>query len=167
MKRKAIISILLGLNSLVGLNNSYADSAFDPQTVTLNVPEVALFDVETKTILVPATEPGQGFSGISRNTRFAITSNVEGANTRVLNARIDQILSGIDFKVLVFPAVGTYLGQISLSTTDQAVLMNIGNAIVDFGNALSLINYTLSPQAGTPPQVDTIVNVTYTLTDDA
>ncbi len=171
MKQRVIFVCLLA-SSLVWLNTGYADSATDPQSVTLTVPEVALFAVENDLTItaVPPTQAGQNFTAAAQNVHFAITSNVEGAKTRVLNAKIDQILSGMDLEVTVFPAVGVIVGTIALTDTDTVVLNGIGNEMTDFTSPLSLINYELVPTPGanaTLPYGDTVVQVTYTLEDDS
>ncbi len=170
MKKKAILLNLLGFVSLIGLNNSYADTATDPQSVILTVPEVTLFNVKTNLSvnLAPPTQAGQSFTQPGSGAiSYAITSNIATGKTRVLNAKIDQDLDGIVLKVSAFALPGsTSLGYVSLSTTDQPILIEISNILAGFDEPLSTIFYRIEPQQMLP-YGSTIVNVTYTLADDA
>ncbi len=171
MKRNLIKVVVWIFLSTLAITESFAGSDTATQMVELSIQEVALFDIkkDLTMILVPPTQAGQNFTQVSQNTRFAITSNVEEGRTRILNVRMDQNLIGMDLKVIVFPAIGNYVGEISLSTADQAVLTGIGNGVVNF-SGFGIISYTLKPNPSanaTLPYGDTIVNVTYTLMDDA
>lgn len=163
------------LSSVLCLNTaSYADSANDSHDVTVEVPEVALIDIKDNLTIAlePPTEAGQNFvTPAAENTPFAITSNVAAGKTRILKVRGDKTLSGMDLKLFInLPNVGT--GTLaSLSTSDQNLLSNIGNVVqpmVSFPMG-GFITYQVEPKPGTNttlPHGNTVVNVTYTLSDD-
>lgn len=107
---------------------AFADTATDTQTLTLQVPLVALIDVQdispSFTFNAP-TEAGEGFSGgltATDNTpTIDISSNDSGMKLKVSVSNNDLQTVGVSLQVMAMNPVCPSFGSATLTTTPQTL----------------------------------------------
>ncbi len=166
------------------------DTETDNHTVGFTIPDFAILDIEEAankniTLILSETnlEAGSIFDFSATDATLwlnytAFAPKVSGSwETREVNVKIDELVPGLDLKVLVGAATGGIgtLGSsqasasaVTLTTTDQAVITGIGSCYTGNGTSkghnltysLAVNNYSLI-EAGTKS-----VTVTYTIADE-
>ncbi|MDX1666209.1 MAG: hypothetical protein R3350_03220, partial [Saprospiraceae bacterium] len=170
-----------------------ADTNTDAHTVQINIPEVALLDIEpggsTSITLAPTapTEAGEAldFSGANDNSLWLNYSSIVGSTTepsRKVTAAITTgtVPSGMLVKVTAGAdagggagTVGTPAGELTLSSTAQDLITGVGSCYTGNGDGAGHnLTYALAldPTAGSYANIDfdeaTTLTITYTLTDN-
>lgn len=164
----------------------------DAHTVTINIPEVALLDIEpaasTSITLAPTAPTEEGdpvdFSGATNNSLWLNYSSIIGSTTeatRKVTVKMSGTLpGGVDLKVLA----GSYSGSgdgtfgtpagsaVTLSTSDADLITGIGSCYTgDGANSGNQLTYTLELKADSYEDLDfdetaSNITVTYTLTNN-
>jgi hypothetical protein len=186
MKNLAVITLTaLFLTSTI---NIFADDTKGAHSVSINIPEVALLDLEggTAVVLEPTapTEAGDAFTftnATDQSTWVNYSSIVASGNTRTVSAAITTgtVPTGLALKVTAANAVaangkgrlGTAQGQITLSATAQSIITGIGSCYTGNGqNSGSNLTYALeltsTDNYDELVQANTSITITYTLTED-
>ena len=175
--------ILFGLNVVV---KAQADDKDDTHGLTIEMPEVALLDLESATArnftmtFTPPTEAGLSISNPIPDSRMWLNySSIKSVAdpTRTVLVKINSNISGgIAFSVFAMSPVGgigavaTMPGIASLSNADFPLLTGIGSCYTGsgVGSGHNLIyNVTYSPGSyGDIRATNQAFTVTYTLTDN-
>jgi hypothetical protein len=186
MKNLAVITVAtLILTSTI---NSFAqDNNQGAHSVSINIPEVALLDLEggSSITLAPTapTEAGAAFdfSSATNNTIWVnYSSIVASGKTRKVNAAITSgaVPAGLQLKVTAGSYAGTGKGttgtaasQVTLSATAQDVVTGIGSCYTGNGasnghNLTYALSLTSADSYNLLTQANTTITVTYTITDD-
>lgn len=186
MRKLSLLVSILGLS--IG---AYAqDSKTDNHTITVNIPEVALLDIETAgtrnfTIDFEApTEAGLALKTMSNNTDLWLNWSsivTDGAGTdpsRAIKVKMNATITGLDIKVQPGSITsdgegtkGTIVGSaLTLSTTDQDLVTAIGSCYTGSGSSKgSNLTYSFAPTSGgyaDLKKTNTTLTITYTLTDN-
>ena len=184
MKTLAVIT-LTGL--IFASANVFAqDNNNDSHNISINIPEVALLDLEggSSITLAPTapTEAGDAldFSNATDNSTWVnYSSIVPSGTTRDVTAAITSgtVPSGLVLKVTAGSysgsgkgTTGTSAGQVTLSSTAQNVISGIGSSYTgdgqDNGHNLSyVLELTSADDYGQLVKDNTSITVTYTITD--
>jgi hypothetical protein len=120
--------------------------------------------------LTPPTEAGSNFENASTSSSvFAITSNVQGTKKRTLKASVNQLLNGTDFGVTLFIPSPFITGATTFNAvnTEYMIIPNFQNIV-----ALGTLIYSVTPNDdlgpnGILPHGNTVITVTYTLSEDS
>lgn len=168
---------------ILGLSTAYsqADNETDSHNITLAVPQIALLDIESASAidisvtLVAPEEAGDPMASQTDNSLWLnVTSIVNSGASNSISASIDQVVPGLDVKVVAATYAGSgngYWGtpnsEFALSTSDQTLVNGITSGYTGdgAGNGYQL-TYTVDPdetafdalEASSPSLV-----VTYTL----
>lgn len=169
---------ILGLTKL-----SYGDNGTDNHQVSVTIPSLAIMDIEytgaSKNIsmaLVAPTEAGLGLADATDNSiwlNYSAIKILSGTNYAV-SAKLDNPIAGVDLKVQAAAAasgsvgtVGTALGQITLTSSDQPLINAIGSCYTGNGNTKGhQLTYTLTPNGSYSSIIEktaTAITVTYTI----
>lgn len=181
---KKITLIALAFAALFIANTSNAqDGLTATHLIAYTVPKVALVDIEGGTTisltLVPPTEAGLGMDMSATNSSLWMnySSTTANASTNTVSVKTNSTLPGVALKVLASSdagggdgTVGTPSSIITLSTSDQTIISDIGTCYTGDGTskghnltyslattAYNLIKYTATPAS---------VTVTYTITNN-
>ena len=189
--KKAFHSIALATLVLIGFNHLNAqDTNSDAHTLTVNIPEVALLDIEggTAVTLNPAapTEAGEpiDFTAETDNTLWLNYSSIIGDapdNSRTVKANLAGTMpTGSNLIVTVGSATntgagnkGTSAGAVTLAAvaTDYTVISGIGSCYTGNGaNNGHNLTYSLTENSANYGSLnfstDYLVTITYTLSDN-
>ncbi|WP_312078850.1 hypothetical protein [Chryseobacterium sp.] len=152
------------------------------RTVNINLPTVALVDVEPKGTLTfqfgAPTEAGEKITNPAPNTTkwinytSAITSN---GVSRKITASVNQTIPGINIRIQADAAsgagsgtLGTPMSQVTLTTNAKTIINGIGGAYTGIGpsNGHKLtITLNTSSYATLQATTNTPVVITYTITE--
>lgn len=189
MKKSVLITLAIVISTVI---NSSAivkpgDTNEDSHSVSVNIPEVALLDLEgTTAITLTPTSPAEAgdpfdfSSAFNKSIWVNYSSVVKEGKSRTVTAAITtgSVPAGLNLKVTAGTYTGTGNGtlgkpsaKITLSETAQKVITNIGSCYTENGSGkghnltyeLELISdskYNELVEGNTP------VTITYTLTDD-
>jgi hypothetical protein len=181
---KKITLIAIAFATLFISNAANAqDGLTETHTISYEVPKVALVDVEggasISLELVAPEEAGEGMDISATNSDLWLnySSTTANAGVNTVSVKSDVTLPGIALKVLAGSdnaagagAVGTPESIITLTTSDQVIIDDIGTCYTGTGTskghnltyslattAYNLIKYTASP---------TSITITYTITNN-
>lgn len=157
------LSIILGLSLNMVL---HADTASTTQNLIINIPVVALLDLQNLApafTLTPPNNAGEGFSVISANNQSNIAISSNNANTKLL-ARIDQNLSSYGFSLhLSGIGLGSCYTNLILNTVDQS-FCNVGKIQTTTGAVTIDLDTSSGNQIAAHGSYT--LEVIYTLTND-
>lgn len=181
---KKITLIALTIAALFISNTSSAqDGLTATHLIAYTVPKVALVDIEGPSsislTLVPPTEAGLGMDMSATNSSLWMnySSTTASSATNTVSVKSSITLPGVDLKVLASTdagggdgTVGSPSSIVTLSTTDQNIITNIGTCYTGDGvnkghnltyslatTAYNLIKFTATPAS---------ITVTYTITNN-
>jgi hypothetical protein len=170
MKLKVVTRLGLASCLCVSSFNIFAASDTDTQTLSINVPLIALIDVEetspTITVVAP-TNAGEGFDGSStstdKNPKIAISSNNTDAK---LNVKIDTDLSPFGFTLELTELsgeLGSCIDGLRLTTTNKQ-LCDIG--LRQTSNGQVLIKASMDTVNTMIPYGSYTTNIVYTISEN-
>lgn len=180
IKITLITILLIGQNNYAQDNN---DTTSDFHTITVEVPQFAIIDIEldaTTNIDMNFTKPLEAGLPIiapidDSSLWLNYSSIVSSGNTNSITTKINDLIPGIDVNVTAgsanggFGTLGTPTSTVTLSTSDQSVINDIGSAYTEDGiNKGHNLTYNIV-STGTYGNIvaDThIVTVTYTITEN-
>ncbi len=152
------------------------------RSVAVTLPVVTLMDIEPAGAIslnyTTPTEAGNAVTVPTSNTTKWVnytSAIVSGGITRRITASINQVLPGIDIKILAAAAsgsgggtLGTPAAQITLTTTARTIISGIGGAFtgngINNGHRLT-ISLTTNTYANLSARTNTPVVITYTITE--
>lgn len=186
-KRYTLLSFMFAA-TLAGFSGRAVaqDTDTDDHTITVEVPVVALLDIEaatstnfTATFTKPASdEAGNKIVAPSANTSLWLnyTSIQAGTTTKKVNVIADVLAPGVDIHVVAAAAAGgagakgTPTAGFNLSTSNQELISNIGSAYTASGPTSGhQLTYTFAAADANYANLrsgSTVVTVTYTLADN-
>ena len=186
MKKTLLITVIAFFASALNLV-VLADSNEGSHSISIEIPEVALLDLEgTTSITLAPTEPTEAgealdFSTATDNNVWVnYSSIVATGNTRTVTAAITSgsVPTGMNLKVTAGSFSGSGKGthgssasQITLSGSEQNVITGIGSCYTGNGSSNGH-NLTYQLDLVAPEnyadlvQANTSITVTYTLTED-
>ncbi|GAA5102891.1 hypothetical protein GCM10023210_44300 [Chryseobacterium ginsengisoli] len=152
------------------------------RSIAVTLPVVTLMDIEPTGAIslnyTAPTEAGNAVTAPAANTTKWInyTSAIAPAGlTRRITASINQVIPGVDIKILAAAAsgsgggtLGTPSAQVTLTTTAQTIITGIGGAFTGNGanNGHRLtITLTTNTYANLSARTNTPVIITYTITE--
>lgn len=152
------------------------------RNIAVTLPVVTLMDIEPTGAIslnyTAPTEAGNAVTAPAANTTKWInyTSAIAPAGlTRRITASINQVIPGVDIKILAAAASGSGAGtlgtpsaQVTLTTTAQTIITGIGGAFTGNGanNGHRLtITLTTNTYANLSARTNTPVIITYTITE--
>nr|WP_259110512.1 hypothetical protein [Chryseobacterium sp. JUb7] len=152
------------------------------RSVAVTLPIVTLMDIEPAGAIslnyTAPTEAGNAVTVPAVNTTKWVnyTSAIaSGGLTRRITASVNQVIPGVDIKILAAAAsgsgggtLGTPSAQITLTTTAQTIISGIGGAFTGNGtnNGHRLtISLTTNTYANLSARTNTPVVITYTITE--
>lgn len=152
------------------------------RSVVVTLPIVTLMDIEPAGAIslnyTAPTEAGNAVTVPAVNTTKWVnyTSAIaSGGLTRRITASVNQVIPGVDIKILAAAAsgsgggtLGTPSAQITLTTTAQTIISGIGGAFTGNGtnNGHRLtISLTTNTYANLSARTNTPVVITYTITE--
>lgn len=152
------------------------------RSVAVTLPIVTLMDIEpTGAISLNYTAPTEAGNAVTvpavNTTKWVnYTSAIaSGGLTRRITASVNQVIPGVDIKILAAAAsgsgggtLGTPSAQITLTTTAQTIISGIGGAFTGNGtnNGHRLtISLTTNTYANLSARTNTPVVITYTITE--
>lgn len=167
-------------------NTGVIDDASDKQTLTIQIPEVALFDISDTAVdlnessLTAPQNAGDGFTGTATGSAtYAISSNIDNLSpvTRKISVAIDtaigKVPAGAQLAVTVTAPTGATTGTANLinTTTTADSATTIGNTL---GTGLNIAYVLGTDPAGTGMIAHTSsqgtasdnIGLIYTLSDD-
>jgi hypothetical protein len=180
------LACMLGL----GLNTSLAqDTKTDNHIITIDIPEVALLDLEssgskdfTMAFLAPS-EAGSPVTAPSNNTSVwlnysSIVTSTGPDATRKVTVKLNATIPGVTIQVtagtetgLGAGTTGTPASAVTLSASDQDLITGIGSCWTDTGaNKGHQLTYAVSLTDGSYSSLvnrSTPVTITYTLSDNS
>jgi hypothetical protein len=184
---KNLATITLTVLFLTATLNIFADDNKGVHSVSINIPEVALLDLEggTSVSLSPSepTEAGDAFNfatATDASTWVNYSSIVASGNTRSVTAEITtgSVPTGLLLKVTASSdaakgkgTMGTPASQITLSNTPKNIITGIGSCYTGNGETSgSNLTYALELNSvddyNELVQANTSLTITYTLTED-
>ena len=191
--KKLNLTIAASLFALALSGNLNAqDLATDNHTVTISIPEVALVDIEpaaTKNITLGFTAPTEAGNPIlpsaANTTLWLNYSSIKSVAdpTRNVSVKMNAIIPGVDLNVTAAAptgygagTLGTSAGLVTLTSTDQNIVLDIGSAYTGNG-ANNGHNLTYALAAGSGPggvaayadlqaTATVTATVTYTISDN-
>jgi hypothetical protein len=174
---------LLFLVMVIGLTSFAQDSETASHTLTINVPEVAIIDLESSGTtnvslsFIAPTEAGEGIVGESNSDLWLNYSSIKStANpTRTISVQVNQTVPGADIKLSAAAhsgtgkgTYGTPAGELTLTTSAQTLLNSIGSCYTGDGVSNGH-NLTYSLVVGSDysdlEKVTEPVTVTYTISN--
>ncbi|WP_435356568.1 hypothetical protein [Emticicia sp. SJ17W-69] len=182
----AIFMIGLGLSSTI----AQTDTKTDNHNVGINIPEVALLDMESfvsknlNFFLIAPTEAGKQITAPGNSTsiwlNYSSIVTASGADaTRLVSVKANLTIPGIDIKVTAGADAGAGAGTkgtpvasaVTLTTADQTIISGIGSCWTDTGiNKGHQLTYAVGlASAATYSSLFsgiTSVTITYTLSDN-
>jgi len=170
---------------LVGLNMYAQDDHNADHQLTVNIPAVALVDIEGGNITAAFTtgstaEAGLALQAPANNTTTWLnySSIKDGSTMKQVKVKADKLVPGLDIKVTAGAdagagagAVGTaVVGGVVLSTTDQALVTGIGSAYTGNGTSKGHnLTYSFELKSGSDygnlEKKSHVITVTYTIAD--
>lgn len=189
MKKRFTLSSFLFVVVLAGFSGramAQADTETDNHQITVEVPEVALLDLETSSSLnftASFTKPANDEAGNkivapdANNTIWLnYTSIQDGTTTKKVNVTADVLVPGVDIHVVAAAAAGgagtkgTPSAGFNLTTGSQTLISGIGSAYTGSGSTSGHeLTYTFVAADGNYANLrsgNTTVTVTYTLADN-
>ncbi len=192
---KNLLKFLTAVALVIGVSaTSYAqDSNHDAHNVTINIPEVALLDIEpsgSNAITLGPTAPTEAgdplnFSNATNNTLWMNYSSIIGSTsepTRTVSVSITTgtVPGGMNLKVVAASDAGGGAGnlgtpstELTLSGTAQNIITGIGSCYTGNGTSKGhQLTYTLEQNApANYGDLDfddnaTVLTVTYTISDN-
>lgn len=157
------------------------DTQSDNHTLTITVPEVAILDIEGGSSIslgyTAPVEAGLGVAGASNSDLWLNYSSIKSSinPTRTVSVKLSETVGGADIKLTTGAysgsgsgTTGTVTGEITLSTTDQTIVSDIGSCYTGDGvNNGHNLTYKLDV-GGTYADLEkltTPVTVTYTISN--
>ncbi len=187
MKRNLTHSAFVIILLLV-LTSSYSVFAQDTNTdnhqITIQIPTVALLDLETsgtKNFTAPfvqSTEAGDKITAPAPNSTLWLNySSIQtGATTKRVDVKTSALVTGVDINLIASTSatgagtLGTPTAGITLTGTEQPLITGIGSAYTVTGpNNGHQLNYTFAATDANYAALrsgNTTVIVTYTLVDN-
>lgn len=174
------------LTGLSGRAFAQVDTHTDNHQISVVVPTVALLDLETsvsKNFTASFTKPANDEAGdkivapAANSTIWLNYTTIQtGSTTKKVNVKASALVEGIDIHVVAAAAVGgagtkgTPTAGFNLTTSDQALISDIGSAYTASGPTSGhQLTYTFIADDGNYANLrsgSTTVTVTYTLADN-
>ncbi|WP_435356569.1 hypothetical protein [Emticicia sp. SJ17W-69] len=185
------LSIMVISIIVLGLTNSIAqDTKTDNHTIIINIPEVALLDLElstSKNISMNFTAPVEAGNSLvppANNTslwlNYSSIVTASGADaSRSVSVKANATIPGVDIKLTAAADAGAGAGTkgtpvasgLTLTTSDQAIITSVGSCWTDTGISKGhQLTYAVGPtSAATYSNIvsgSNTITVTYTLSDN-
>jgi len=178
--KKTIVLLLIAALLTIAATMSFAANDTASHTVTMQVNEVALIDLNnTSNVLLTTTAPTNGGEAVTGTTDSSkllqYTSLVSAGSTRRITVNwggSDAAPAGTSLKleaVSVPASGGSAAGQITVGSTATDLITGIGSVATGTGANGAALTYTFSVDTVTSLVVGAsqTVTITFTLTDQA